>query len=676
MEFIKNCALIWVACICLWSHCTHSELLDIPQPVTIDNVKLVDVDYFKATFEADININGILPRAYLSASIPNVKSINYPVALTSNQKKVTFHVSRLAESRRAKSSVGLDIAVYQSNNEPLYTKSTELGIYWPKYKKEHHIPQDLIRIGFPAAHSIEVTKFYINGDLKDARYYADLAIAVIWYDKENINIVYPSQNSHQTAPKTLHIAGDLDPDLIQHIFKLYSSVLDETWQWGFELTNGDPVITIGGVFDESKLTNFTPAQLRKTKQERITAYDLVNEFGLDPAIFEGRLDRLLITAQELLDSGQPDELKRALNLLHDITQPANGDQPRARLELARYALKSNKWPQGLETAEWYILSAQKMAPEMADVYVLLGYVYTNQERYSEAESAYQKAEQLGTNNMWLYANWGLNFEKQNLKREAAQKYLRVAESTSTDRQSKRARFWVFNHSQLFSYLLFTKQYKLSDTLYTKAANEYEEFICKLTMQANLRVSNLGDIEGALESIALANKSGCNTGRLLLPLVHYYSWATYTGKDNAKALASYKAAKAIPVTDELLAAQLAQLAIADELFPKLIENGLNIDHTNKDGMTALLYLISAGELDGVKTVVKYGADINKTTRSIFYTPIVHAISQGQYDITKYLIEAGANTNIIINQKYTLAALAKHKKHNNIAELLLKTTNTTK
>jgi ankyrin repeat protein len=63
-----------------------------------------------------------------------------------------------------------------------------------------------------------------------------------------------------------------------------------------------------------------------------------------------------------------------------------------------------------------------------------------------------------------------------------------------------------------------------------------------------------------------------------------------------------------------------------------------------GMSALHYAAREGFMHTVQALVESGADINKINPVDKSTPLVIAISNGHYDVAKYLVEHGANPNI--------------------------------
>ncbi|MDE1762442.1 MAG: ankyrin repeat domain-containing protein [Candidatus Micrarchaeota archaeon] len=84
------------------------------------------------------------------------------------------------------------------------------------------------------------------------------------------------------------------------------------------------------------------------------------------------------------------------------------------------------------------------------------------------------------------------------------------------------------------------------------------------------------------------------------------------------------------------------------------DGVDLDATNKDGCTALMWAAWNGQLDSVSMLLDKGADINlrdlKGTTALMY-----ATSLGYSDIVRVLLERGADTKINNNDGKTALEL---------------------
>ena len=95
-------------------------------------------------------------------------------------------------------------------------------------------------------------------------------------------------------------------------------------------------------------------------------------------------------AVQLIDSESAPQLSEAKAILEQlIAQNAQFDA--AYVELARIAMKSNWGPEGLHQAEALLSSALQIKPANVNAKILLGYVYSHQNRFTKAEALFSEA---------------------------------------------------------------------------------------------------------------------------------------------------------------------------------------------------------------------------------------------------------------------------------------------
>ena len=63
-----------------------------------------------------------------------------------------------------------------------------------------------------------------------------------------------------------------------------------------------------------------------------------------------------------------------------------------------------------------------------------------------------------------------------------------------------------------------------------------------------------------------------------------------------------------------------------------------------GMTALLFAARDGRLDAARALVEAGADVNQVSAGDRSSPMVIAVSNGHYELGKYLLDRGADPNL--------------------------------
>ena len=75
-----------------------------------------------------------------------------------------------------------------------------------------------------------------------------------------------------------------------------------------------------------------------------------------------------------------------------------------------------------------------------------------------------------------------------------------------------------------------------------------------------------------------------------------------------------------------------------------DSTVNGGNTTMGGMTALLFASREGGLDAVRALIEAGADVNQICAGDHSSPLVIAVSNGHYEVGKYLVEHAANPNL--------------------------------
>lgn len=89
----------------------------------------------------------------------------------------------------------------------------------------------------------------------------------------------------------------------------------------------------------------------------------------------------------------------------------------------------------------------------------------------------------------------------------------------------------------------------------------------------------------------------------------------------------------------MAAKDGYVHIAQEL----LKRGIQVDNATKKGNTALHIASLAGQLDIIKLLIEYKADVNVQSSSGF-TPLYMAAQENHEACVRYLLAHGANQNL--------------------------------
>lgn len=307
-------------------------------------------------------------------------------------------------------------------------------------------------------------------------------------------------------------------------------------------------------------------------------------------------------AIDAIDNGSRETLLEARAILERLlTKNPNNDA--AYIELARVAMKSNWGPEGLHHAETLLDSALKIKPDNPNAKILLGYVYTHQDRFREAEALFVDAARSNPINLWLWTNWGEMFEKQGKIDQAIPKYReaiqRPLQSARYDGARKNA------YTFLLRLLNTRNEVAELETLYQQRIREFGANSCYSADYARFKLNIRGDTQGAIELARAALNLNCNDApsREILGLASYVQWARGTAPSNNEALNQARIFLPVNPNTLYLLASSEHTAIA---LKKLTESGERIDQTDSEKMTALGHALQMHKLDAAERLLRHGA----------------------------------------------------------------------
>jgi tetratricopeptide (TPR) repeat protein len=307
-------------------------------------------------------------------------------------------------------------------------------------------------------------------------------------------------------------------------------------------------------------------------------------------------------AVQLIDSESAPQLSEAKAILEQlIAQNAQFDA--AYVELARIAMKSNWGPEGLHQAEALLSSALQIKPANVNAKILLGYVYSHQNRFTKAEALFSEAASSDTRNLWLWTNWGEMLAMQGKLEQAADKYRRAITEPMTHDTYDRARAEAY--SRLLELLQRREDLDGMEVLYKQRIGEFGPGSCYSSDYARFKLQVRGDTQGAIDLARGALNQDCedSEARQILGLAEYVKWAADSGAERAKALNQARIYLPVgPMPLYLLAKSDRTVRAAKAL----IVAGEQIDQRDNDGLTALAHALQDGDLVAAKRLLMLGA----------------------------------------------------------------------
>ena len=651
--------------IAMVAFCNHSFAIDFDSQGTgVYAIRVLSVDYFEALVEVDFLMMETRENAYVAVEAPNITTSYFPNKVQTGRTVIQVVLPRSTHQDQSITSDLLEIRAYHGEDVFL-NRNYPVKIAWPGPDAAASIMESA------PLHAIDtstVSLIHINRHLPECeeliKRMLQLGVPIEKIRKFGNATGTPSNNILFGRAVAFSLVRSITTTALNNSATFSGVAIrngedtghDEVWMGGYDtptslhkLNRSDIETLTKGNFSEQvfhQITGYTPPQ----EQEVI--------------------DDLYTEAYRLLDSSRGDDIQRAKGLLDQLLS-RNPNYPKAYLELARYHMKTGSSAKnGLANAERTILIAKDIDPELADTRVLLGYVYTNQGRYEEAELEYKKAESIGTDNLWLYANWGLNFETQNKRPEAIDMYLKVLARPKTFDRNERPRYWTYQNSHLFPFLIAGKRFDLADRLFQQYATEYQNYPCIWQQNANLQLYYLFDYDKAIEYYLKANQGGCERSSATLPLAYYMKWFSLStaNRDESTTKAAYRQAEALSPSDSQIMYAMAVSENTAKAIPLLLKQGKKIDFVDDEGMTAILLAVNANNIDATRVLLELGADVKKVGGQPHFVPLVFAIHNKNADMAKLLIKSGADIGYQLPDGTTLADFARLNELHDIVDII--------
>jgi len=389
---------------------------------------------------------------------------------------------------------------------------------------------------------------------------------------------------------------------------------------------------------------------------------------------------LLQTAIDIIDTwpSNGDEIAKAEGYLGKIIS-RRPNMVQAYLEMARVKMKSD--PQmvghnnanGVQQAERLINVALKIDPNYVNSYVLLGYVYAVEGRTREAKKVLEKAERMGTRNMWLYYNWGLAYEKEKDPDGALKVYLKGIDSQidMKDEALKSSNLAVDGIFDNAIDILETKRdWERLDSVYKRQLDVMPHY-CLMARYARFLLMRKQEYHSARSLAKVPMDTSCQEEAqttIAIGILGRWNDKKQVNAKGEKDYYYYQAIGMMPNMQKLLSV-MAESDYTGKLIPALqTEKRQDIDERDVNGYTALAYAVYAGKEEAVDRLISYGANLRSHFTGDRWNLLMLAVQSGRPRMVSKMLEKGVPKDERTVSGLTARDIAIRSGRSDIAQIL--------
>ncbi|MDI9244229.1 ankyrin repeat domain-containing protein [Marinobacter sp. CHS3-4] len=545
-------------------------------------------------------------------------------------RRVTVYIPRTIYPKSGFSTNVIDFEVWDMDGREVLNSVAryEVRIDWPSlssaendHKKNGHGFEVLksVTISERVPHRVELINWLVEKGMSPD----DISVK---------NVIGSGQNVHLVLNDRIPVA-DLRP-LTTKLMAFDSAI--EFFDVGDEAISGH--LEIGtGLSTGDSISNTT---LDRLATEELSTEEFYRIAGIPWLDKEEKAEQLVAKAKTLLDTGQRMELAKGYI---DEAMNLDPNQPKAYVELARYLMKtredfSERAPSATgKYVSDVLLKALEIAPDNIDVMVLLGYVFTVQERFDDAEALHRKIASLGTDNWWVWHNWALQKDKQGLTEEA----IRLLEKVRGQRRVPDVNRYAYRNSILDLSNLYLRANRVSEADETLETHHQvlsnDPFYCLYRQHARVLVRYTNDYDRAIRYSVKANNGGCSAN-LILSEARFHQWAAM---GNQASQSSLLQAKATTPNLARVYYALSSYSAGVGVLNRLDQKGVSLDAEAPDGMNALIYAVYDRNFDAAAALIGNGANPNGFAINGNLSPLFVAISRDDEQFVRFLLENGAD-----------------------------------
>jgi hypothetical protein len=378
---------------------------------------------------------------------------------------------------------------------------------------------------------------------------------------------------------------------------------------------------------------------------------------VDELLAKATPEQNLKRATELIDAANDDGSDPQLQQARAILEKLVEQNPRldaGYVQLARIALVQNWGPAGFRQATELLKTALQIRPGSADAEILLAHVYSHERRDAAAAALFSAAAATGTNNLFLWVNWGGMLQREHKDDQAIAMYRKVISHPMTHDTYDRAR--PVAYARLLDLLGQRRDYDAMEPLYKQQIAEFGPGSCYSADYTRFLLQIRGDAQAAIDLARRALNQSCDDSisRQLLGLAEYVKYASATGSTATEAL--IQAHLFLPAGPKAL----YLLAQSDRTIPaarRLIATGEKIDEKDNEQLDALAYALEDRDFAAAKRLVKLGADPDAPVGPQRVPVALLPVISGDVAGVRAMRQVGVNYNKIRYRGATAIEVAK-------------------
>jgi tetratricopeptide (TPR) repeat protein len=336
-----------------------------------------------------------------------------------------------------------------------------------------------------------------------------------------------------------------------------------------------------------------------------------------------------------------------------LTKTQSGFDPRAPSESALQSMTLLK-------------NALKIDPDYANTYVLLGYYQTAMHQFDEAMASYDRAETLGTDNLWLYANRSIWYDLNDQPELALLDLERVTVHELDESNSDRALNWA---------LWSLPQRYITSGRYAEAQNAYERLLedfpnntSALRSYAYFLATYTDQFTRLKEVVANACRSCGTQARDLEALQVFVDAARKAKEDQQAAVRMLVQAQSMGLSLSRLSVSLSQGGSGRLLLAELIPAVITMKEIEEAG-SVILQLLNPSEAEARAFILSLGASPNAIDPLSGVSPLIAAVAMSNIELVTELMEHGGDPGVTNGDGLSALLLARELDNADMLALLV-------